>query len=107
LTTAAAIHDGDPYTQGLAQAFADAFEELGGTITTFTAVNKGDTDMSGVLSEVAGDSPEALYFPIFQPEGDFIVQQIGGVEGLEETTLIAADGLLISDFLSLPETEGM
>lgn len=107
LTTAAAIHDGDPYTQGLAQAFADAFEELGGTISVFTAVNKGDTDMSGVLTEVAGGSPEALYFPIFQPEGDFIVQQIGGIEGLGDTTLIAADGLLVSDFLSLPETEGM
>lgn len=107
LTTAAAIHDGDPYTQGLAQAFADAFEELGGTVTAFTAVNKGDTDMSGVLSEVAAGAPEALYFPIFQPEGDFIVQQIGGVQGLEETTLIAADGLLISDFLALPETAGM
>jgi len=45
VSSAAAIHDGDPYTQGLAQAFADAFEALGGTVTTFTAVNKGDTDM--------------------------------------------------------------
>lgn len=106
-TTAAAIHDGDPYTQGLAQAFADAFEELGGTITTFTAVNKGDTDMSGVLSEVAQGSPEALYFPIFQPEGDFIVQQIGGIQGLENTQLIGADGLLVAGFLAIPETEGM
>ena len=106
-TTAAAIHDGDPYTQGLAQAFSDAFEELGGSVPVFTAVNKGDTDMSGVLTEVAGGNPEALYFPIFQPEGDFIVQQMGSVEGLGETVRIAADGLLISDFLSLPETEGM
>jgi branched-chain amino acid transport system substrate-binding protein len=106
-TTAAAIHDGDPYTQGLSQAFADAFEELGGTITTFTGVNKGDTDMTPVLSEVAQNSPEAIYFPIFQPEGDFIVQQIDGVSGLEDVTLIGADGLFVSDFLSLPETEGM
>ena len=52
VTTAAAIHDGDPYTQGLAQAFADAFEALGGTITTFTAVNKGDPDMVPVLTAV-------------------------------------------------------
>lgn len=107
LTTAAAIHDGDPYTQGLAQAFADAFEDLGGTITLFTAVNKGDTDMTPVLSDVAAGSPEAIYFPIFQPEGDFIVQQIGGVSGLENVTLIGADGLLVSGFLALPETEGM
>src|SRR5690606_12698549 len=44
---------------------------------------------------------------IFPPEGDFIVQQIGGVEGFEETTLIAADGLLVANFLGLPESEGM
>ncbi|HEX6286059.1 MAG TPA: branched-chain amino acid ABC transporter substrate-binding protein [Acidimicrobiia bacterium] len=107
ITTAAAIHDGDPYTQGLAGAFQSAFEELGGTVTTFVGVNKGDTDMTPVLSEVATGAPEAIYFPIFQPEGDFIVQQIGGVSGLEDATLIGADGLLVSDFLSLPETEGM
>ncbi|MED5600683.1 MAG: branched-chain amino acid ABC transporter substrate-binding protein, partial [Actinomycetota bacterium] len=75
VSTAAAIHDGDPYTNGLAQAFADAFEAAGGTITGFTAVNKGDTDMVPVLTEIASGSPEMLFFPIFQPEGDFIVQQ--------------------------------
>lgn len=107
LTSAAAIHDGDPYTQGLARAFADAFEELGGEVTQFVGVNKGDTDMTPVLSEVAQGSPEAIYFPIFQPEGDFIVQQIGGVSGLEDVTLIGADGLFVSDFLALAETEGM
>ena len=53
LTTAAAIHDGDPYTQGLAQAFVDAFESLGGTITGVSAVNKEDTDMVPVLTEIA------------------------------------------------------
>jgi branched-chain amino acid transport system substrate-binding protein len=107
LAKAAAIHDGDPYTQGLAKAFGDSFEVLGGELVAFTGVNKGDTDMTGVLSSVAGFEPEVIYFPIFQPEGDFIVQQIGGVSGLEDVTLIAADGLLISDYLQLPETTGM
>ena len=107
VTSAAAIHDGDPYTQGLAQAFADAFEGHGGTITTFTAVNKGDTDMVPVLTEVAAGSPEMLFFPIFQPEGDFIVQQASQVAGLENTTMMAADGLLNSNFMSIPESEGL
>jgi len=105
--TAAAIHDGDPYTNGLAQAFADAFEELGGEITGFTAVNKEDTDMVPVLTEVAAASPEALFFPIFQPAGDFIADQAPGVAGLENTQLIGADGLLIDTFLELPQSEGM
>jgi branched-chain amino acid transport system substrate-binding protein len=107
LSKAAAIHDGDPYTQGLAQAFADAFGELGGEVTTFTAVNKGDTDMTAVLTEVAAGNPQALFFPIFMPEGGFIVQQVGGVAGLDGVTLIAADGLLTDNFMELPESEGV
>ena len=107
VTTAAAIHDGDPYTQGLARAFADAFEAGGGTVTGFTAVNKGDTDMVPVLTEIAAGSPELLFFPIFQPEGDFIVQQAGEVAGMDDVTLMAADGLMVSNFMELPESEGL
>ena len=107
ISTAAAIHDGDPYTQGLAQAFADAFEAEGGTVTGFSAVNKDDTDMVPVLTEVAAGSPGALFFPIFQPAGDFVADQAPGVSGLEETVLLAADGLLNTNYLALPQTRGM
>jgi branched-chain amino acid transport system substrate-binding protein len=107
ITMAAAIHDGDPYTDGLATAFSDAFTELGGEVVVYTAVAKGDTDMVPVLTEVAGGAPEAIFFPIFQPEGDFIVQQIGGVTGLEDVLLMGADGLLVDGFMELPESEGM
>jgi branched-chain amino acid transport system substrate-binding protein len=106
LTTAAAIHDGDAYTNGLATAFKNAFEELGGEVVVFTAVNKGDTDMTGVLTEVAEGSPEILYYPIFMPEGGFIAQQVGGIAGLEDTVMIAADGLLVDNFMELPESAG-
>ena len=107
ISEAAAIHDGDPYTHGLAQAFADAFEAEGGTITGFSGINKGDTDMVPVLTEVAGGSPGALFFPIFQPEGDFVADQAPTVPGLEDTVLLAADGLLNTNYLALPQTRGM
>jgi len=94
VTTAAAIHDGDPYTEGLAAVFAAAFEELGGTITTFTAVNKGDTDMKPVLNAIAVDSPEFLYYPVFTAEGGFLTKQAKEVAGLENTILSAADGMI-------------
>ena len=105
--TAAAIHDGDPYTQGLAKAFTDAYAALGGDVTGFSAVNKDDTDMVPVLTEIAAGSPGALFFPIFQPAGDFIADQAPGVPGLEGTVLLAADGLLNTNYLSLPQTTGM
>ena len=107
ISTAAAIHDGDPYTQGLAQAFADAFEAEGGTVTGFSAVNKDDTDMVPVLTEIAAGSPGALFFPIFQPAGDFVADQAPGVSGLEGTVLLAADGLLNTNYLALPQTRGV
>ena len=107
LTTAAAIHDGDPYTEGLASAFTNAFEALGGKVTGLTAVAKEDTDMVPVLTEIAAGSPQALFFPIFQPAGDFIADQASGVDGLEDTVLLAADGLLVDGFLALEQTAGM
>lgn len=106
LTKAVAVHDGDPYTEGLATAFANAFTALGGTVTIH-AVNKGDTDMTGVLTQVAADAPEFVYFPIFQPEGDFIIQQKGGIAGLETVVWMGADGLITDGFLAIPETAGM
>ncbi len=107
IDTAAAIHDGDPYTQGLAQAFTDAFAALGGTVTGFSAVNKDDTDMVPALTEIAAGNPGALFFPIFQPAGDFIADQAPGVPGLENTVLLAADGLLNTNYLALSWTAGM
>ncbi|MEC7672337.1 MAG: ABC transporter substrate-binding protein, partial [Actinomycetota bacterium] len=53
------------------------------------------------------DSPEALFFPIFQPAGDFIADQAPGVAGLESTQLLAADGLLTDGFMELPQSEGL
>jgi branched-chain amino acid transport system substrate-binding protein len=97
-TTAAAIHDGDPYTEGLASSFRDAFEGLGGTIVAFEAVNKGDTDMRPVLTSIGASAPEILYFPIFEPEGNFVAAQTLEVPGLAATTLMGADGLLVKSF---------
>ena len=106
-TTAAAIHDGDPYTQGLAQSFSNSFEALGGEMTSFSGINKEDTDMTPVLTEIASGSPQALFFPIFQPAGDFVADQAPGVSGLEGAALLGADGLLVDTFLELPQSVGM
>jgi branched-chain amino acid transport system substrate-binding protein len=98
--TAAAIHDGDPYTEGLANAFADAFEGLGGTVVAFTAVNVGDTDMRPVLTSVAnseGGAPDFLFFPVFTAECAFLATQALEVEGLENTVRAAADGCISAD----------
>lgn len=101
----AAIHDGDPYTSGLTAAFRAAFEELGGTVAV-AMVNKGDRDMIPVLTEIAAGSPEGLFLPIFPEEAGPILRQSSEVEGLTGLVRIGGGGLLVSDFLALPESEG-
>jgi branched-chain amino acid transport system substrate-binding protein len=101
--TLATIHDGSPYADQLQEVMAIRFVELGGEVTFQGAVNIGDTDMRAVLTSVAADSPDVLYFPIFEPEGPFIVAQSSEIAGLEDTTLVGADGLLVDGF---PENAG-
>ena len=106
LRNMAAIHDGDPYSSGLTAAFKAAFEALGGTVAV-AKVNKGDTDMIPVLTEVAAGSPDGLFLPIFPEEAVPILRQSGQVEGLDGLTRIGGGGLLVSEFLALPESEGL
>jgi len=109
LTTAATIHDGSAYAEALQQVFADSFTALGGTITAQEAVDKGQTDMSTVLSTIAASEPELLYMPVFTAEGGFLVAQSGDAAGLEDVALMGADGLFSTDFLEAagPNVEGM
>ena len=102
----AAIHDGDPYTSGLTDAFTAAFEGLGGSVAV-ASVSRGDTNMTSVLTQIAADGPDGLFFPLFQKEGAHIVRQIGQIAGLEDVTLIGGAALLAPEFLAIPESEGI
>ena len=99
-TTAATIDDGSAYADQLAAVFVKSFtEDYGGTVTAEEAVSVGDTDFSGVLGNIAADSPQFLYFPIFVAEGALITQQAKDTPGLEDTVLGGADGYFSPDWL--------
>jgi len=99
VTKAATINDGDPYTRGLTDVFEQVFTELGGEAVLATVVNKGDTNMRPVLTAVARSGAELMFFPVFQPEGDFIVLQAREMEELEDITLMSAEGLYLDAFI--------
>ncbi len=82
VTTAATIHDGSPYAEQLQQVFVDQFAEIcGGETTAQEAINVGDTQFQSVLTTIAADSPELLFYPIFSPEGPLITQQAQDIAG--------------------------
>ena len=107
LRTVATVHDGDPYTSALVEAFANAFSALGGTVPSQAEIAKGQTDMTDVLAEFATAAPDAIFFPLFVTEGSAFAEQAQSFAGLEGTTLISAAALLVSQFLATPQSEGI
>ena len=100
VTTAATIHDGSPYAEGLQGVFAEVFTSLGGTITTQEAVQVGQTDFNPVLTAIAAGEPEFLYYPIFVAEGGLITQQARQTPGLEATLFAGSDGMFTPDWIN-------
>jgi branched-chain amino acid transport system substrate-binding protein len=100
VSRAATINDGDPYTLGLTDTFEQEFTKLGGEIVLTTAVNKGDTNMQPVLTAVVRSGAELLFFPVFRPEGDYIVLQAEEMDGLEQVSLMNAEGLFQEGFIA-------
>lgn len=101
--TLATVHDGDPYTEGLARAVADTFADLEGDVVFEGAVNKGDTDMASILTEIAVLEPDVIYVPLFEPESNFFAAQMQHVVGLEDTIIIGGAASFSSGF---PENTG-
>ncbi len=98
VSRAATVHDGSPYAEGLAGAFADNFKKLGGTVTSTEAIAPTDTDMRPVLTKIAAGRPELIYYPIFIAAGGFITRQAKEVAGLSGVKLMSADGTFSPDF---------
>ena len=103
----ATVDDGDPYTTALVSAFGDAFRVLGGEVTAVTRIQKGDTDMTDVLAEIAATDPDGIFFPLFEVEGSPFTQQAREFDGLEDATLITGSALLTSAFLGELHSEGV
>lgn len=69
------IHDGSPYAQQLAQVMAKNFREMGGTILSEEAIQPTDVDMHPLLTRIATEKPDAIYFPIFVAAAAQILRQ--------------------------------
>jgi branched-chain amino acid transport system substrate-binding protein len=97
--SAATIHDGSPYAEGLANVFAEEFEAAGGEVSAQEAIQVGDKDMRPVLTSIASSPPDLLYYPIFVAEGGAVTSQARETDELSNTELAGADGMLTEDWI--------
>lgn len=104
---AAVVHEGDAYTQGLAQAFSDAFERHGGTVTDFIEIDSDTTDLAAVLTRIAAQEPAALFFPLNQDAGGHFTTAVKQQGGFADTVLLSGDGVLHYSFLESDSSAGV
>jgi branched-chain amino acid transport system substrate-binding protein len=99
LETAALINDGDIYSKGLTEGFRVTFEALGGTIVLNSSVSKGDQDMTPILDGVAQSKAQMIFFPLFQPEGNYLLLQARKHPYCKNTILMSDGALINSSFI--------
>ena len=107
LRTMVTIHDGDPYTSAISNAFAVAFREHGGTVPVVAQVARGQTDMAAVLDRFDEADPDGVFTPLFAAEATSLIQQLPRRDTMEGVTIISGAATLVTEFLALPESEGV
>jgi branched-chain amino acid transport system substrate-binding protein len=93
------IHDGSPYAQQLQQVMADNFKQMGGKVLSQEAIAPTDVDMKPLLTRIASEKPDLVYFPVFTAAAAQIVRQAKTTPGLENTKLVGGGSLLSADFI--------
>jgi branched-chain amino acid transport system substrate-binding protein len=99
LKTAVTIHDGSAYAEQLVQVFIRNFEAMGGKVLSQEAVAPTDVDMHPVLTRIASEKPQIIYFPLFTAAAAQVLRQAKETPGLEHTTLMGGSSLLSADFI--------
>lgn len=83
-------NSGDDYSTGLAEAFKENFEGLGGNITDYEAYTEDEKDFKAVLTNIKANAPDVLYVPDYYNTIGLIAEQVKQV-GLE-VKMLGADG---------------
>jgi branched-chain amino acid transport system substrate-binding protein len=97
---AATIDDGDIYTKGLTGGFQAEFERQGGKIVLVATVNKNDSDMGPVLTAVKDAKAELVFFPLFQPEGNYLLLTARKDPELRGVVLMSDGSLIDATFIA-------
>ena len=97
-TKIAILHDGSAYGKGLATLVQTDFAQYG-TVTSFDAINTGESDYTAILSKAAANKPQALFFGGYTGDGVVLANQMKQ-SGLTGVVFFGCDGTFGADFIT-------
>ncbi|MBO1901600.1 branched-chain amino acid ABC transporter substrate-binding protein [Leucobacter weissii] len=95
----AVLYQQDDYGKGVADAFTQAFEASGGSVTSSQAYQLGTVNFGSVVGTALGDAPDAVFIGGFYTEAAKIVTQIR--DSGSDLPVFASDGSASPTFLDL------
>jgi branched-chain amino acid transport system substrate-binding protein len=101
------IDDQTSYAVGLADAYTETLEELGGEVVGRESVSQDDQDFSALVTLIGSSGAEVVFFPgQIASQGALLATQMA--EQGVDVQLLGADGFLSSDFIegAFGATEG-
>jgi len=104
---AAAIHDGDPYTEGLATAFADAFTKRGGTVTASESIHRQAASHAATWDSIAEGEPEAVFVTLFPNEASEVLQHRPTGDFDKVLEVVTTQDFFGAEYLSEPRSAGL
>jgi branched-chain amino acid transport system substrate-binding protein len=94
------LHDNQLYGKGVAEAFRDTFEELGGTVLGFEAFDPNAPDYLALMTNIAAGAPDVVYVgAITNLNPGKLVQDMRSVMPASEVAFIGPDGLINQAFI--------
>ena len=100
LGNAYVLHDNQLYGRGVALAFRDTFEQLGGTVAGFEAFDPNAPDYLALMTNIASSAPDVVYVgAITNLNPGKLLQDLRSVMPASEVTFIGPDGLINQAFI--------
>jgi branched-chain amino acid transport system substrate-binding protein len=100
LSNAYVLHDNQLYGKGVAQAFRDTFEALGGTISGFEAFDANAPDYLALMTSIASSAPDIVYVgAITNLNPGKLLQDMRSVMPASEVVFLGPDGLINQAFI--------
>ena len=90
-TNAAVLYDvSDAYSSGIYEAFVEAYQGLGGTISAAESFASGDVDFKTQLTSIKNSDATALFMPFYYQEVAYVANQ--AVDVALELPMFGCDG---------------
>lgn len=103
-TKVALVHQGDGFSEDLANLTKENWEEKGNQVVAYEVVNKGEQDYSALVTKIKSSGAEVVYWTAYHADGALLIMQLrqGGYTG----DIVVGDGSSSDQLLEIAGQAG-